>query len=152
MKNPSLRTFRKIVGNFPRLDHFVTIDGDVDPVVLVGSSDSDTERVPDSRQPNRVKVIIARDVKISEYFAPDPLLTLKLFNIILSAALIEEIARLAYVATQQGILPVRNDSLERIIIRGSGEVVGEEPGADSQLGDVHQGGVHQLSTAVFSWQ
>ena len=65
----------------------MTIDGDVDPVVLVGSSDSDTERVPDSRQPNRVKVIIARDVKISEYFAPDPLLALQLVSVVLRTAL-----------------------------------------------------------------
>ena len=31
-------------------------------------------------------------------------------------------------------------------------MLSEEPGTESQLGIFHQGGVQDLSTAVFSWQ
>ena len=42
--------------------------------------------------------------------------------------------------------------MERVIIRVGGEVVSEEPGTEGQRGVFHQGGVQDLSTAVFCWQ
>ena len=129
----------------------MTIDVDVNPGVLLAGSDSDTGRVPDSRPPDRVKVVIAREIQTSKYFAPDPLVSLNLISIVLSAALIKLITRFAKIAAQQDILPIRNESLEWIIIRGSREVVSEEPGTESHLGVLLQGGVQDLSLTVFSW-
>ena len=96
----------------------MTIDVDVDPVVLLAGPDSDTERVPDCRQPYRVEVVVgAREIQFSKYFASDPLETVQLLFVILSAALVVMITGLANIATQQGIPPIRNDGLEwRIIL------------------------------------
>ena len=130
----------------------MTIDVDVNPVMLLAGSDSDTGRVPNCRPPNRVKVVIAREIQISKYFSPDPLLSLELISEVLSAALILLLTRTGYKAAQQVKLLIRNESLEWITVRVSREVVSEEPGTESHLAVVHQGGVQHLSTAVFSWQ
>ena len=73
-----------------RLNYNMTIDVDVNPGVLLPSSDSDTGRVPDSRPPDRVKVARAREIQTSKYFAADPLLSLHLISVVLSAALVAE--------------------------------------------------------------
>ena len=147
-----LRTVQTIVNDVLSVNYSVTIDVDVDPVVLLAGSDSDTGRVPDCRPPDRVKVVMARDIRISKYFAPDPLLSFKPISVELSAALILLITRSGYIAAQQVSIPIRNESLKWRIIRVSREVVSEEPGAESHIGVFHQGGVQDLSTAVISWQ
>ena len=135
-----------------RLNYSLTIDVDVNPGVLLAGSDSDTGRVPDCRPPDRVEVVIAREIQTSKYFATDPPPSRNLISVILSAALVEHITIFPNITTQQDILLIRNESLKWIIIRGSGEVVSEEPGTESHLGIFHQGGVQDLSTALFSWQ
>lgn len=132
------------------LNYSVTIDVDADPGVLLDSSNSDAGRVPDCRPPDRVIVRITREIRTSKYFASDPLK--KPISVVLSAALILLITRSGYIATQQVILPIRNESLEWIAIRVSREVVSEEPGTESHLGIFPQGGVQHLSLAVCSWQ
>ena len=77
----------------------MTIDVDVNPGVLLAGSDSDTGRVPDSRPPDRVKVVIARKIESSKYFAPDPLLSLKFLSEVFSAALKLLITSSGYKAT-----------------------------------------------------
>ena len=135
--SPCLRTSFNIINDVLSLNYSVTIDVDVDPVVLLAGSDSDTGRVPDCRPPDWVKVVIAREIHISKYFAPDPLLSLNLISVVLSAALIELIARSRYKAAQQDILPIRNQSLKWKTIRVSREVVSEEPGTESHLQNSH---------------
>ena len=77
----------------------MTIDVEVDPRLFLAGSDSDTDRVPDCRPPDRVKVVMAREIQSSKYFAPDPLLSLNLISEVLSAALILLITRAGYKAT-----------------------------------------------------
>ena len=148
--NPCLRTVQNIISDVLSLNYSLTID--VDPVILLASSYSDTDRVPDCRTPDRVIVVIASEIGSSKYFAPDPLLSLNLFSVVLCTALIQLITRSGYKAAQQLINPIRNESLKWMIIRVSREVVGEEPGTESHLAIFHQGGVQNLSTALFSWQ
>ena len=130
----------------------MTIDVDVNPGVLLAGSDSDTGRVPDCRPPHWVKVEIASEIQTSKYFAPDPLLSLDVISEVFSAALILLVTRPCYIAAQQLILPIRNESLKWITVRVSREVVSEEPGTESHLAIFHQGGVQDLSTALSSWQ
>ena len=130
----------------------MAIDVDVDPVVLAAGPDGDTGRVPDCRPPDWVEVVIAREIQTSKHLPSDPLLGLHLDSVALSTALIELITRFANIAAQQDILLIRNESLEWIVVRRGGEVVSEEPGTESQLLIFHQGGVQQLSPAIFSWQ
>ena len=88
--NPCLRTFEKILSDFLRLEYSLTIEVEVDPVVLLGGSDSDTGRVPHTRQPDRVEVVFTREIQIPKYFALTPLvlLTLNLIFVVVSAATI----------------------------------------------------------------
>ena len=55
------------------------------------------------------------------------------------SALIELVTRPGYVAAQQGVLLVGDQSLEWIIVRVSGEVVGEEPATRlvHSMSDIH---------------
>ena len=119
---------------------------------MLARLNTDTDRIPDSRQPPWVKEVVAREIQFSKYFALDPLLSLELFFVILSAALIILITRSANIGTQQGILPVGNDGLERRVIVVSREVMGEEPDTEAQLGIFLNRGVQDLSLAVFSRQ
>ena len=148
--NPCLRTVKNIISDVLSLNYSLTID--VDPVVLLASSYSDTDRVPDCRTPDRVIVVIASEIGSSKYFAPDPLLSLNPLSVFFSAAFIQLITRSGYIAAQGLVLPIRYQSLKWITMRGSREVVSEEPGTESHLGIFPQGGVQDLSTAVLSWQ
>ena len=60
--------------------------------------------------------------------------------------------RYRHITPQQTISPVREERLSWPAVRVSGEVVREEPDTESELLIVHQGGVEQLSPALFSWQ
>ena len=62
------------------------------------------------------------------------------------------ITRSGYQTAQKVFISIRNESLTWLAVRVSREVVGEEPGTQSHLGIFPQGGVQDLSTALFSWQ
>ena len=149
-----LRTVEKIVRDVLRLKYSLTIDVNVNPVVQLAGSDSDTGRVPDCHPPGRVEVVFTREIQVSQYLALTPLLalTLHLISVVLSAAVVEMVTWSANVAAQQGVPPNSNQSLEWKTIWLGREVVSEEPGTDSDGGVFPQGGVQHLSLAVFCWQ
>ena len=72
--------------------------------------------------------------------------------VFLSTAGIRLIARHCCIAAQQVIRAVRYQRLGWPAVRVRREVESEEPGTDSQLGVVHQGGVQHLGLALFPWQ
>ena len=92
----------------------------------------------------------AWQIQISKHFAPDPLLGLDLLSEVFSAALVLLVTRPGYEAAQQLELLIRNESLEGVTVGVGGEGVGEEPSTESHRGIIHQGGVQDLSTTVFS--
>ena len=89
-----------------------------------------------------------------ENCASDPLDVIfrKYILVFLGAAGIHLMARSGHVAAQQGIFPVLDQSLAGPAVGVGGEVVSEEPGAESHGGIFHQGGVHQLRSAGFRGQ
>ena len=128
----------------------VTID--VNPVTQ-SRTDRNTGRVPDCGPPDSI-VSVNRVEQIPEYFPSEPLEVGKFAKsllVFLSAPFEESVTICRRVAAQQIIFPVRDESLIWPAIRVSGEVVGEEPGTESQLRVFLQGGVQDLSPAVFSW-
>ena len=127
---------------------------DVDPVVTQGWTGSETGRVPDCRPPGWVEVRIVGNKEISKHFPRDPgqLVFSEYIFVFLSTASKRLITRSGYVAAQKVPHSIGDERLTWPSGGVSREVVGEEPGAESQLGVFPQGGVRDLSPALFSWQ
>ena len=143
---------KQIAGDILRLPDSEAVD--VDPEVTPVRTGSETGRVPDCRPPGRVELGSVGDKAISKHFPRDPgqLSITEYVFIFLSTASKRLITRSGYVAAQKVPHSIGDERLTWPSGGVSREVVGEEPGAESQLGVFPQGGVRDLSPALFSWQ
>ena len=99
-------------------------------------------------------MVILRIIENAKNLSPGPDLLIPTNDIFveLSTSRFELVTFTSTITGQQVAFPKRNEGLTGPTIRVSGEAVSEEPGTESHLGVFPQGGVQDLSTALFSWQ
>ena len=132
--SPHLIPAKQIAGRVPHLQHSETID--IEPVLTQARPGSEADRVPDCRSPGRVEVVTVGDKEMTKHFPGDPLdLALPQYILVFpSTAGVRSFTRHCYEAAQQIVPPIGDQSLRWHPCRVRREMVGEEPGADSQGG------------------